>query len=88
MLLCFHIVSNYFIQVHPDWNIFHNFAITEVREAFHADVQPEAHPMTFHVESPESIESLFDDITYSKGSLNQMQIFRRRIKKTIIINNY
>lgn len=41
--------------------------MSEVQQALHIDAQSDSRPMTHYVESPEDIESIFDDITYSKG---------------------
>lgn len=57
----------YFIQIHPQWTIFHHFIVSEVQLALRTDVQTKTHPLTFYVESPEALENIFDDITYSKG---------------------
>lgn len=60
------LVISRFIQVHPEWNIFQKFVVTQFQRALEVDATENTRPMTFYVESPEAVRNLFDDIAYSK----------------------
>ncbi|CAB3992820.1 glutamyl aminopeptidase-like isoform X1 [Paramuricea clavata] len=52
----------------PDWEFMEQFLINDLHRAFRLDALASSHPITVEVEDPEEIKTVFDAITYSKGS--------------------
>lgn len=51
----------------PEWNIMHDFVAGSMTGSFAMDMLDSTHPIAAHVESPNEIEELFDEISYGKG---------------------
>ncbi|OHT00349.1 Clan MA, family M1, aminopeptidase N-like metallopeptidase [Tritrichomonas foetus] len=60
----------YFIinEEHPDWKIMNNYHTWVTSSAISADSAPQSHPICCECNSPAEIESIFDDISYSKAA--------------------
>ena len=54
--------------VYPDWMIWEDFVRMETTSAMSRDSILSTHPIEAKIESPEQIEEVFDDISYSKGA--------------------
>lgn len=54
-------------EMFPDWKIFINYHLWQTIPAFSADSSPSTHPICCEANSPEEIEALFDQISYSKA---------------------
>lgn len=52
----------------PDWDFLGQFLLNDLQRAFRADSVTKSHPIRVDVEHPDNITTLFDTITYSKGS--------------------
>lgn len=57
----------YVLQIYPDWNIKDYMLVTNVHNLLRYESNIGNRPMTHYVEQPQEIDSVFDDITYSKG---------------------
>ena len=56
------------MQVENKWRLEEQFVIQRLQNAFAADALLTSHPMTQSVDSPNSIRSIFDTISYGKGN--------------------
>ncbi|KAI8743539.1 aminopeptidase N, partial [Biomphalaria glabrata] len=54
-------------HVHPEWNIFEKFALSELQDAFSFDGLVSSHPVYVPVGHPDEINEIFDSISYAKG---------------------
>ncbi|KAH9523941.1 hypothetical protein Btru_047575 [Bulinus truncatus] len=54
--------------VHPAWNMFDVFVISELQNALSADGFVSSHPLYVPVGHPDEINEIFDAISYSKGA--------------------
>ena len=54
--------------VYPSWNMGLRGIMTRLAEAFSMDQFNSTHPVSVEVHSPEEINSIFDNISYAKGS--------------------
>ncbi|XP_032683708.1 glutamyl aminopeptidase-like isoform X5 [Odontomachus brunneus] len=52
----------------PEWNIMDTFIIYKTQPALRLDALSNSHPINVSVEDPSEIESIFDEISYYKGS--------------------
>ncbi|KAH0790622.1 puromycin-sensitive aminopeptidase isoform X2 [Histomonas meleagridis] len=57
-----------FDDVHPEWHFWEKFVILELSTALFSDASAHTHPVNVKVNSEEEIESVFDDICYSKAA--------------------
>lgn len=55
-------------HMHPDWNIFEIFAMSEIQRAFYFDGLISSHPLYVPVNHPDEINEIFDAISYAKGA--------------------
>jgi hypothetical protein len=53
--------------VERDWQLKEQFVVRDLQSALAADALSTSHPMTQSVDSPNSIRSIFDTISYEKG---------------------
>eukprot|EP01099_Mayorella_cantabrigiensis_P001467 TRINITY_DN1642_c0_g1_i1.p1 TRINITY_DN1642_c0_g1~~TRINITY_DN1642_c0_g1_i1.p1 ORF type:complete len:591 (+),score=144.75 TRINITY_DN1642_c0_g1_i1:265-2037(+) len=51
----------------PEWNIWTQFAIIDIRRAMTLDALKNSHPIEVEVRGPQEIDEIFDAISYSKG---------------------
>lgn len=59
------------LQIYPDWNIKDYMLVTNVHNLLrYESYVGNNRPMTHYVEQPHEIDSVFDDISYSKGNFN------------------
>jgi aminopeptidase N len=56
------------MQVETAWRMNEQYVTRVVQYAFAADALLSSHPMTQSVDSPDSIRSIFDTISYEKGN--------------------
>lgn len=54
-------------QVYPQWNVYQYYLVNTVHRSLKEDAMENTEPITFPVDSPESINSLFGDESYDKG---------------------
>ena len=52
----------------PEWDFWAEFLMDETAGAMFRDSLSTTHPIEAHVESPEEVEQIFDDISYGKGA--------------------
>ena len=57
-----------FEETHPEWDIWHDFDMTDTATAMAYDSKEGTHPIDVEVESEAEIESIFDAICYSKAA--------------------
>ncbi len=55
-------------SVYPNWNMALSGMMSRLAEAFSMDQLNSTHPVSVEVHSPEEISSIFDQISYAKGS--------------------
>ena len=55
-------------SLHPEWKVWDDFLRMETSGAGARDALKNTHPVEVHVNSPEEIEQIFDDISYGKGA--------------------
>jgi aminopeptidase N len=65
MLVIVHAVS---VKVEKEWRLKEQFVVRDLQAALAADALLTSHPMTQSVDSPDSIRSVFDTISYEKGN--------------------
>jgi aminopeptidase N len=53
--------------VERDWRLKEQFVVRDLQSALTADALSTSHPITQSVDSPNSIRSIFDTISYEKG---------------------
>eukprot|EP01099_Mayorella_cantabrigiensis_P001470 TRINITY_DN1642_c0_g1_i4.p1 TRINITY_DN1642_c0_g1~~TRINITY_DN1642_c0_g1_i4.p1 ORF type:complete len:423 (+),score=94.72 TRINITY_DN1642_c0_g1_i4:955-2223(+) len=53
----------------PEWNIWTQFAIIDIRRAMTLDALKNSHPTEVEVRGPQEIDEIFDAVSYSKGSV-------------------
>lgn len=51
-----------------DWRLKEQFVVHDLQSALAADALLTSHPMTQFVDSPNSVRSIFDIISYEKGN--------------------
>lgn len=56
------------MQVEDEWRLQEQFVVRPLQNALAADALLTSHPMTQYVDSPNSIRSIFDTISYDKGN--------------------
>ena len=54
--------------LHPEWNIWSQFATNEKMAALKSDALEHTHPVIVPVDDPNDIRTIFDIISYSKGA--------------------
>jgi len=54
--------------VENDWRLKEQFVVRPLQNALAVDALLTSHPMTQYVDSPTSIRSIFDTISYDKGN--------------------
>ena len=54
--------------IYPEWNVWAQFVGESMQDAFHLDSLHSSHPVEAPVLDDLAVDSLFDDISYSKGS--------------------
>jgi len=54
--------------VEVKWRLKEQFVVRPLQNALAADALSTSHPMTQSVDSPNSIRSIFDTISYDKGN--------------------
>ncbi|KAJ8311347.1 hypothetical protein KUTeg_010702 [Tegillarca granosa] len=59
-------------HVHPEWNIFDEFTIGELFDAFEFDGLKSSHPVYVPVNNPDEIGEIFDKISYAKDYLTKL----------------
>lgn len=52
----------------PEWDVMDTFILYKTQPALHFDALANSHPISVPVEDPNEIESIFDSISYNKGS--------------------
>ena len=57
-----------FDDVHPEWHFWSKFVVLEFSSALLSDASAHTHPVNVEVNSEEEIESIFDEICYSKAA--------------------
>ena len=55
-------------SIHPKWKVWDDFLRSETSGAGSRDALKNTHPVEVHVNSPDEIEQIFDDISYGKGA--------------------
>lgn len=55
-------------HIFPDWNVWTQFAVDEQQQALKLDALEHTHPIEVAVHHPDEIRTIFDAISYSKGS--------------------
>ncbi|KMQ85808.1 aminopeptidase n [Lasius niger] len=61
--------QNYILnQIFEDWRVMEDFVVTTQQSALHIDIAKNMKPITFEVNSPKEIESLFSYSSYGKES--------------------
>ncbi|MCL5783271.1 MAG: M1 family metallopeptidase [Candidatus Thermoplasmatota archaeon] len=53
--------------LHPEWQMFGKFLLTETAGALSGDALRNSHPIDAEVKSPDDIAQIFDEISYGKG---------------------
>ncbi len=58
----------YVKQIYPEWNMRDYMLVQTVHNMFRFEADYENNrPMTHYVEQPQEIDSIFDNVSYSKG---------------------
>lgn len=55
-------------HIFPEWDIWTQFVVTEMSDAFSLDSLKNTHPIEIEVSDPAEISEIFDEISYSKGA--------------------
>ncbi|BBD73217.1 leucyl aminopeptidase [Sulfodiicoccus acidiphilus] len=55
-------------SMHPEWNMWWEFVLSETAGAMRRDSLKETHPIHVPIAKEEEIEQIFDDISYGKGA--------------------
>ncbi len=55
-------------HIFPDWDIWTQFLVTEMGEAYQLDSLKNTHPIEIEVKHPDEIAEIFDKVSYSKGA--------------------
>lgn len=53
-------------SIYPDMRMEELFAVETLQSVMVRDANPSIRPMTFYVETPSQIQSIFDSVAYSK----------------------
>ncbi|XP_021937637.1 puromycin-sensitive aminopeptidase-like protein isoform X1 [Zootermopsis nevadensis] len=83
-------------MVERDWRLREQFVVRDLQSALAADALSTSHPITQFVDSPNSIRSIFDTISYEKaGSVIRMmehflttEVFKEGLKRYLQIRQY
>lgn len=52
--------------MYPEWNYMEHLVVHVKQSLLVIDAQPSTRPMSYYVESPEAVSSLFDYVAYNK----------------------
>ncbi len=64
-------------KLHPEWNMWTQFAVDEQQPALKLDALEHTHPIEVTINHPDEIRTIFDTISYSKGAsvLNMLYVY-------------
>lgn len=71
----------------PHLDLWCNFIVTRMKEAFYLDYLSTSHPIEIPIKSPSEINEIFDAVTYSKGA-SIIRMLLNYIGEDVSINSY
>ena len=55
-------------KLHPEWEVWKSYVCDDFSDSLKLDALTSTHPVHVHVNTPNEINEIFDDISYAKGS--------------------